>query len=151
MAGTYNIKAIQGDEFSLFLEYQESNGNGFTLDLYSAQMQVRRSVIDPGYLLWISGSTLTESVKHTRAVTGGGSTGEWTGNTGGVLGTGGIQLDVSSAGASGTTGGILVTVGAATMVNVPIGRHHYDLEINSGSSAHTIVRGAFEVEGKVTR
>ena len=152
-AGNYDIIAEQGSDFSLYLSYQENAGTGFTLGLYQAEMQVRRSTIDTGALLWITGSTLVNSsTSHTRSVTGGGSTGEFTpaGATG-TLGTGGIKLDVSSAGASGTTGGILITIGADTMANVPIGRHFYDLEIVSGSSVEKLLRGRFEVEGEVTR
>jgi len=152
-AGNYDIIAEQGSDFSLYLSYQENAGTGFTLGLYQAEMMVRRSTIDTGALLWITGSTLVNSsTSHTRSVTGGGSTGEFTpaGATG-TLGTGGIKLDVSSAGASGTTGGILITIGADTMANVPIGRHFYDLEIVSGSSVEKLLRGRFEVEGEVTR
>lgn len=153
-AGNYDIIAEQGSDFTLYMSYQENAGTGVTLDLYQAQMQVRRSAIDTGYLLWVSGSTPSNTAGftlHTRSVTGGGSTGEWTGNTGGVLGTGGIKLNVSSAGATGTTGGILVTIGADTMANVPVGRHVYDLEIHSGSSAEKIISGKFDVSREVTR
>tara|TARA_Y100000310_G_C20101739_1_gene543031 strand:- start:57 stop:524 length:468 start_codon:yes stop_codon:yes gene_type:complete len=152
-AGNYDITTEQGSDFSLYLSYQENSGTGVTLDLYQAQMQVRRSAIDTGALLWISGSTLVNSsTSHVRSVTGGGSTGEFTpaGATG-TLGTGGIRLDVSSAGASGTTGGILITVGADTMANVPVGKHIYDLEIHSGSSAEKIISGRFSVSREVTR
>jgi len=154
-AGNYDIVAEQGSDFSLYLQYLENGGTGVTLNAYQARMQVRRSTIDTGALLWVTGSTLVNSsTSHTRSVTGGGSTGEFTptdATADQVLGTGGIRLDVSSAGASGTTGGILITIGADTMANVPIGRHIYDLEINSGSSAEKIVKGRFEVQGEVTR
>tara|TARA_Y100000034_G_C6840781_1_gene380365 strand:+ start:104 stop:568 length:465 start_codon:yes stop_codon:yes gene_type:complete len=151
-AGNYDIVAEQGSDFTLYMQYQENNGTGVTLDLYKARMQVRRSAVDTGYLLWVSGSTVTNSsTSHTRSVTGGGSTGEWTSDTGGVLGTGGIRLDVSSAGATGTTGGILVTIGADTMANIPVGKHSYDLEIHSGSSVEKIISGKFNISREVTR
>ena len=153
-AGNYDIIAEQGSDFTLYMQYQENSGTGVTLDLYQARMQVRRSTIDTGALIWVSGSTVTNSsTSHNRSVTGGGSTGEFNPSlaTGGVLGTGGIKLDVSSAGATGTKGGILVTIGADTMANVPIGKHIYDLEINSGKSAEKIIKGRFEVLGEVTR
>jgi hypothetical protein len=154
-AGNYDIITEQGSDFSLYLQYLENAGTGVTLNAYQARMQVRRSTIDTETLLWVTGSTLVNSsTSHTRSVTGGGSTGSFTptnATADQILGTGGIKLDVSSAGASGTTGGILVTIGADTMANVPIGRHIYDLEINSGSSAEKIIKGRFEVQGEVTR
>ena len=152
-AGNYDIVAEQGSDFSLYLSYQENAGTGVTLDLYQARMQVRRSTIDTGALLWLSGSTPSNTAGttlHTRSVTGGGSTGEFTPTDATAdqeLGTGGIRLNVSSAGATGTTGGILITIDADTMANVPIGRHIYDLEIHSGSSAEKILKGKFEVDG----
>ena len=156
-AGNYDIKAEQGSDFNLYLQYQENSGTGVTLGLYKANMMVRRSVTDSNTLLWLSGSTVsnaeTSAGIHARAVTGGGSTGHFDASlaTGGVLGTGGIRLDVSSAGATGTTGGVLVTIGTETMKDVPKGRHYYDLEIVSGLSAEKILKGRFEVEGEVTR
>jgi len=154
-AGNYDIITEQGSDFSLYLQYLENAGTGVTLNAYQARMQVRRSTIDTETLLWVTGSTLVNSsTSHARSVTGGGSTGSFTptnATADQILGTGGIKLDVSSAGASGTTGGILVTIGADTMANVPIGRHIYDLEINSGSSAEKIIKGRFEVQGEVTR
>ena len=60
-------------------------------------------------------------------------------------------MDVSSAGATGTTGGILFTIGADTMANVPVGNHVYDLEIHSGSSAEKVISGRFRVTGEVSR
>tara|TARA_B100001094_G_scaffold333124_1_gene408790 strand:- start:23856 stop:24323 length:468 start_codon:yes stop_codon:yes gene_type:complete len=152
-AGNYDIKAEQGSDFNLYLEYQENNGTGITLNSYTASMQVRRSVVDTDALLWVSGTTVVGTTHLNRAVTGGGSTGEFdpTLATGGVLGTGGIRLDATSAGKSGSTGGILITIGTDTMKNVPAGRHFYDLELHSGKSAEKVLKGRFEVEGEVTR
>ncbi len=151
-AGVYDITTEQGASFTLHLTYQDSDSNGFTLDDYKATMQVRRSPEDPDLLLWITGSTasLTAGTPHTGSLTGGGSTGEF-GSTQGVSGTGNINLDVSSGGATGTTGGILVTIDSNTMANVPSGRHFYDLEIYAGTSVTKLVKGRFEVEAEVTR
>jgi hypothetical protein len=154
-AGNYDINAEQGSDFTLYMQYQENAGTGVTLGLYQARMQVRKSTIDTGALLWVTGSTVTNSsTSHKNAVTGGGSTGEFTptdATADQTLGTGGIKLDVSSAGATGTTGGILVTIGADTMANVPVGNHVYDLEIHSGSSAEKVISGRFKVTGEVSR
>lgn len=151
-AGTYDIFTDQGASFSLHLDYQDNNGNGLTLDLYSARMQVRRSADDPDMLLWITGTTADYStgLPHSGGVTGGGSTGEF-GSTGGVEGSGYINMDVSVGGATGYTGGILVTVDADTMSNVPAGRHLYDLEIYSGVTVNKLIKGRFEVEAEITR
>lgn len=116
-------------------------------------MQVRRSPTDPDLLLWITGSTVDPSNgnAYSTAVTGGGSTGEFTGTTGGVTGSGYIKIGVSSAGATGFTGGILINVEADTMANVPSGKHFYDLEIVSGSVVHKLIKGRFEVQQEITR
>jgi len=151
-SGTYDIFTDQGATFTLHLDYQDNNGIGLTLDEYSARMQVRRSAEDPDMLLWITGSTADYStgLPTNGGVTGGGTTGEFTG-TGGVAGTGYINMDVSVSGATGHTGGILITVDADTMSNVPSGRHMYDLEIYSGESVTKLIKGRFEVEAEVTR
>lgn len=151
-AGTYDIITEQGSNFTFHLTYQDSDGNGLTLDTYNARMQVRRSIDDPQMLLHITGSTasLTAGTPHSGSVTGGGDTGEF-GTTGGVAGTGYINMGVNVSGATGTTGGILVTIDADTMSNVPHGRHVYDLEIYSGTTVTKLVKGRFEVEAEVTR
>ena len=152
-AGTYDIFTDQGASFSLHLDYQDNDGNGLTLDAYSARMQVRRSADDPDMLLWITGATADYSTglpNGSYGVTGGGTTGEFSG-TGGVAGSGYINMDVSVSGATGSIGGILVTVDADTMANVPSGRHIYDLEIYSGATVNKLLKGRFEVEAEVTR
>lgn len=151
-AGTYDITTEQGGDFTFHITYQNSSGAGLTLDKYKAAMQVRRSVDDPQMLMWVTGSTANPANgnPYTGSVTGGGSTGEF-GATTGVAGTGNITLGVSPAGATGTTGGILVTVDSTTMTNIPAGRHVYDLEIFSGSTVTKLVKGRFEVEAEVTR
>ena len=151
-AGEYDIVTDQGSSFTLHLAYQDDNAVAQSLNDYTARMQVRRSPTDPQMLLWVTGSTVDYSSgdAHVTAVTGGGVTGEF-GTTGGVTGSGYIKIDVSSAGATGFTGGILINVGAETMTNMPSGKHFYDLEIVSGSTVHKLIKGRFEVEAEITR
>ena len=151
-AGEYTIRAEQGASFLLFLEYQDDSGGGISLKTYKSAMQVRRSIDDPDMVLHVTGSTVdqTSGNVHTGSLTGGGLTGEF-GKTGGVSGTGQIKLDVSAAGATGTTGGILVTIDGDTMANTPSGDHFYDLEISSGVTINKILRGRFEITPEVTR
>lgn len=151
-AGEYDIITDQGSSFTIHLAYQDDSGSGLTLDLWTARMQVRRSHTDEQMLLWITGSTVdqTSGDAHSSAVTGGGSTGEF-GSTGGVTGSGYLKMDVSSAGATGYTGGILISVDADTMANVPYGKHFYDIEIVNGVTVHKLLKGRFEVEPEITR
>ena len=151
-AGEYDIITEQGASFLLYLQYQQSDETGITLDAYTSSMQVRRSVEDDDLILHITGSTMdmATGLVHSGSVTGGGATGEFDAGSG-VAGSGQIKLDSSSSGATGTTGGILVTVDADTMANVPRGKHFYDLEIASGNTVNKVVRGRFEVIPEVTR
>ncbi len=152
-AGTHDITTDQGSSFLLHLSYQDNSGVGQSLNDYTSRMQVRRSADDPDMLLAVTGTTAdyaTGLPGGSYGVTGGGTTGEFTGS-GGVAGTGYINLDVSSAGATGSTGGILVTIDATTMANVPSGRHVYDLEIVAGVTVSKLLRGRFEVEAEITK
>ena len=151
-AGEYTIRAEQGASFLLFLEYQSDGGTGIALDAYKAAMQVRRSVDDPDMVFHVTGSTVDQSSGnvYTGSLTGGGLTGEFSAGSG-VAGTGQIKLNVSAAGATGTTGGILVTIDGDTMAKAPYGDHFYDLEISSGVTVNKILRGRFEVTPEVTR
>jgi hypothetical protein len=151
-AGEYDIITEQGASFLLYLKYQNNNEIGITLDAYTSSMQVRRSIEDTDLVLHVTGTTMsmTTGTVHNGSVTGGGGTGEFVAGSG-VAGTGQIKLGSSAAGATGTTGGILVTIDADTMANVPRGKHFYDLEIQSGNSVNKIVRGRFEVIPEVTR
>ena len=145
-AGIHDIITEQGSNFTFHITYQDSDGDGITLDAYTAAMQVRRSHEDEQMVLNITGSTagMTSGLPHTGSVTGGGS-------TGGVAGTGYINMNVDVSGATGNTGGILVTVDSDTMANVPYGRHVYDLEITTGNTTTKLLKGRFEVEAEVTR
>jgi hypothetical protein len=151
-AGTHDIFVEQGGSFTLHMNYQNNDGTGLTLDAYTAQMQVRRSAEDPQMLLWVSGTTAsyTTGNPHSGSVTGGGDTGEFSTGSG-VSGTGNITLDVTVSGATGSTGGILVTIDADTMANVPAGRHVYDIELYKGNTTNKLLKGRFEVEAEVTR
>ena len=127
-AGEYDIVSEQGTSFKLSLTYKDSTDSVIDLASYTGNMQVRRSV------------------------TGGGSSAEFTtGTTQGQTGTGGIMLNTSSTGGTGTTGGIYIQIDASTLSNVPAGNHVYDLEIVSGSSVDRLLQGRFEVTAEVTR
>ena len=152
-AGEYTIKAEQGASFLLFLEYQDDDGVGISLRDYKSAMQVRRSIEDPDLLLTVTGSTvnLPGGTAWTGSLTGPSTSYIEFGSTGGVSGAGDIRMDVSSAGATGSTGGILVTIDGDTMATIPSGRHFYDLEIFGGVTVTKILRGRFEVDPEVTR
>lgn len=151
-AGIHDITTEQGGNFLLHITYQDNDGNGLSLNPYKAKMQVRRSTDDPQMLLNLTGSTASYStgLPHSGSVTGPGNTGEF-GITGGVAGTGYINMDVNVSGATGNTGGILVTIDGDTMADVPTGRHFYDLEIYAGTTVTKLLKGRFEVEAETTR
>lgn len=163
IAGDYDIVTDQGSSLTFHLAYQDNDGNGLTLDAWNARMQVRRSHTDSELLLWVTGSTVDNSTGDawSTAVTGGGSTGEFNPTPGvgasgeaiiyGVSGDGYIKIGVSSTGATGYTGGILVNVQANTMADIPSGKHWYDLEIYNGTSVHKLIKGRFEVQPEITR
>lgn len=143
-AGQYHIFADQGSTFKLFVEYQTSGSTAIDLANYSADLQVRRNTSNENILLHFSGTTLAG------AVTGGGSTGSYTG-TGGIAGSGGITLNGNSAGATGYTGGIFILADATTMKNIPSGRHFYNLEVINGSEVTRILEGRFEIDAEIVR
>ena len=146
-AGEYDILAEQGTTYSLSLTYKDSADAVIDLTSYNSRMQVRRSVADTQALLFLTGATATSSL------TGGGSTGEFTvsGATTGQTGTGGIQVNTSSTGGTGHTGGIYVSIDSVTMANVPAGNHVYDIELVAGTTVDRILQGKFEVTSEVTR
>ena len=141
-SGNYDISVDQGSTFIFHLTYQDSAGTAIDLTSYSAHMQVRRSTIDTGLILDISSAG---------GVTGGGSTGEYTSGGSASHDYSGVTLNGTTAGATGTTGGIYIQVDADTMKNVPIGKHVYDLELTTGTDVNKVLKGRFEVEGEVTR
>ena len=72
-AGNYNIQVDQGSTFIFYIEYQTEGGTGEDLRGYTAEMQVRRSVIDPAIILQVSGGVSGNNA----GVTHGGDTGEF--------------------------------------------------------------------------
>ena len=156
-AGEYDITSEQGTTFTLSLTYKDSNDAEIDLAGYTGEMQVRRSISDTQAVLFLSGPSGSHAAPGIRgSLTGGGSTGEFTtGSTAdatkGQTGTGGIMLNTSSTGGTGTTGGIYMQIDAETMSNVPSGNHVYDIEIKQGASITRILQGKFEVIAEVTR
>ena len=137
-AGEYDIVSEQGTSFKLSLTYKDSTNS---------------VISDTQALLSLTGVTGSHSGVGIRgSLTGGGSSAEFTtGTTQGQTGTGGIMLNTSSTGGTGTTGGIYIQIDASTLSNVPAGNHVYDLEIVSGSSVDRLLQGRFEVTAEVTR
>ena len=151
-AGTYNIEVDQGSTFLFYVEYQTEGGTGADLRGYTAEMQIRRSVIDPAMVLQISGGVSGQNA----GVTHGGSTGEFVvgANFAGTPGdsNSGITVNGSTVGADGTSGGVFIFVDHTSMSKVPAGRHFYDLELRSpGGTVEKILGGRFEVTGQVNR
>ena len=146
-SSVFDIEMEQGETFSLFLTFNDRDGNGVDLSTYDGRMQVRRTHSSEPLLIFATGTTAGGSV------TGGGVTGEWTdGNTfAGVGGTGGMSLNVDSSAVVGNTGGILIQIDALTTSLIPSGRHFYDVEVDSNGTVTKIVRGRFEVLPEVTR
>jgi len=151
-AAQYNILADQGSTFKLFVDYQTAGSTAIDLNNYRAEMQVRRNSNNSGVLLYLTGSGFTAT-----AVTGGGATGFFTPGTvgsslDGIRGTGGIRLNTSYTGGSGSnTGGIFIDIDAVSMSNIPEGRHLYDVELINGSETTRILQGRFEIEPEITR
>ena len=146
-AGEYDILTEQGTSYSLGLTYKDNTDTAIDLESYTARMQVRRSVSDNQALLFLTGNT------YSASLTGGGFTAEFstTGDTSGVQGTGGIQVNTSATGGTGTIGGIYISIDSATMTNVPPGKHKYDIEILSGTTVTRLLKGIFEVDAEVTK
>jgi len=145
-AGVYNIRAEQGANVSLHLQYSDAADLAIDMSQYTARMQVKRSPEKEKSVLFLTNT----------GVTGGGtaSSGEFdTSGTGGVAGSGGLSLNTSKTGGTGHTGGILIEIDPTTMANCPNGNHFYDIEIiNSETDAVTrLIQGRFSVDREVTR
>lgn len=141
-ASKYDIYAEQGSTLKLHLQYKTRGGVGIDLSGFSGEMQVRRSVGDPQAVLRIT----------SNGVWGGGASGEFTISDGGVTGIGGISFGIGVTGATGTTGGVMITVDDDTMMFVPEGRHFYDFKItNTLGETQRLLEGMFEVAPSVTR
>ena len=141
-ASKYDIYAEQGSTLKLYLQYKTKAGVPIDLSGYTGEMQVRRSISDPKVLLHITNN----------GVTGGGSTGEFTLDTDGVAGIGGVLWQVGTTGASGSTGSILIRVDSQTMSQVPHGKHFYDFKVsNTIGEVQRLIEGMFEVNQQVSR
>jgi len=151
-AGVYNISAEQGVTFKLHLLYKDRNDSVVDFANFTSRMQVRRSPEDSDLLLFVTGSTMSNStgLVHNGSLTGGGSTGEFS-LGGGVAGTGDIKLNASDLGRTGTTGGILISFDAVSMSNCPKGNHFYDIEIVTGETVTRLIEGRFSVGREITR
>jgi len=144
-ASTYNINADQGSSFDLYLEYQTSGGTAIDLSMCEARMQVRPSYTSSNIVLNFTGNTAYS------ALTGGGSTGYYASGTTGVVGTGGITLNASTAGVVGTTGGIYIDADAVAMAFTLAGEHRYDLELITGTTVSRLIEGEFKINPEVTK
>ena len=123
-ASNYDIKAEQGTTFKLHLLYS-TEGVGINLSGFTSRMQVRRSYKNPKILLQLG----------TNGLTGGG-----------------IILNASTLGVTGTTGGIYLAIDSVTMSKVPEGRHVYDLELlNASGEVQRLIQGVFDVPAEITR
>ena len=149
----HEITIEQGETLSLYLTFKDASGSVKDLSGHTADMMCRRSTLASAVLFHAQGSINADDSVTFSGLTGGGTTGEYTpGNTfAGTAGSGGITLNSSSAGVTGTTGGILIQMDAATTKNLPRGRHFYDLELNSSGTVTKVISGRFEVLGEVSR
>jgi hypothetical protein len=141
-ASRYDIYAEQGSTWKFHLTYKYSGGTGINLSNFHGAMQVRRSSKDDKVLLYLT----------DYGITGGGITGDFTPNSGGIAGIGGISFNTSIAGATGFTGGIFFRADKNTMKNVPPGKHFYDFELtNTLGEVQRLIEGTFEVPREITR
>ena len=149
----HEIIIEQGETLSLYLTFKDASGTVKDLSGSTADMMCRRSATADAILFHAQGSINADDSVTFSGLTGGGTTGEYTpGNTfAGTAGLGGITLNSSSAGATGTTGGILINMDAATTKNIPRGRFFYDLEINASGTVTKVISGRFEVLGEISR
>ena len=149
----HEIIIEQGETLSLYLTFKDASGSVKDLSGSTADMMCRRSAKADAILFHVQGSINADDSVTFSGLTGGGTTGEYTpGNTfAGTSGLGGITLNSSSAGATGTTGGILIQMDAATTANIPRGRFFYDLEINASGIVTKMISGRFEVLGEISR
>jgi len=147
----HEIIIEQGETLSFYLTFKDASGSVKDLSGSTADMMCRRSAIADAILFHAQGSINGDDSVTFSGLTGGGVTGEYSlGNTfEGTAGAGGITLNSSSAGATGTTGGILIQMDAATTKNLPRGRHFYDLEINASGTVTKVISGRFEVLGEI--
>ena len=128
------------------MNYIDDDDNAVNLSGMTAEMQVRRYSDDSTKLIEWKSTNGGVSIFPSGVTSGKGKSG----------GSGGILLNATytggqSAGMSGSTGGIYVVADPATMDNVPLGNHFYDLELIQGNTIIRLVQGRFEVKGNTTR
>jgi len=157
MASEVDMVVDAGTSFSYHFQWTQGStaGNpGVDLTSYTAQMDIRRSTIADKKLLSLHGTTLNnDGTAINSGITNGGTTGEFVDGAtfSGLAGVGGIFLNSSALGTTGTSGGIRIEIDATSTGYVAEGRHFYDLELKSGSAVTRILQGRFEVNGSVTR
>jgi len=134
MSANYDIPAEQGSDLSIHLKYLDENELAVDLSEYTAKLEVRRS-----YGFTFSLATITSS-----------PFGATVGNTGGY---GGITMNCSISGNTGSTGGMLLYVNGIGMANLPVGKFVYDLQFirNTGGSVIRIIEGRFDTSPRVTK
>lgn len=134
MSANYDIPAEQGSDLSIHLKYLDENGIAIDLSNYVAKLEVRRSYGFTAPLITITSDPFDAIV----------------GNTGGY---GGITMNCSISGSTGTTGGLLLHVRGVGMANLPVGKFVYDLQFfgNTGGSIVRIIEGRFDTSPRVTR
>ena len=157
MASEVDMIIDAGTSFSYHFQWTQgttAGSAGVDLTSYTAQMDIRRSVIADKKLLSLHGTTLNnDGTSINSGITNGGTTGEFVDGAtfSGLAAVGGIFLNSSATGATGMSGGIRIEVDATSTGYIPSGRHFYDLELNSGSAVTRVLQGRFEVTGSVTR
>lgn len=147
-AGQFNILADQGANYVLYFLYETDSGDPIDISSYTGRMQVRRSTYATDILVGVTGDVANGTLR------GGGSTGSYKEEDGGVIGVGGIFLNASLGGvtgAGGSTGGVYISIDSSTMANCPHGRHVYDCELIAGDVVTRVLQGRFEVRPEVTR
>ena len=144
MPANYNLNLDKNAWFTLFLKYNDEDGNPVDMNGYSAEMEVAR-FYDPD-------NSLMSFVSAPYGVTVGNY---WSGSSGGL--SGGIKLNVSFTGArhmdggSASTGGIYVRLDQPSTRGLTTGDYVYDLTLNNGSTgSNRLLEGRFTVRGSAT-
>lgn len=142
----YDLRMIQGQSFTLELDYLDDASNPIELDSsFYAKMSIRRSPATTKLVL------NADSARYPQGITGGDETHPQFGGDldfQGRTGTGGILLNYG-----GISGAVRVEVDHETMSFVPAGVHFYDITIYNESTNYRdkLVSGIVEVQPEVTR
>lgn len=134
MSANYDITSDQGSDFNLHLSYYDENDNPIDLQTYNAELQVRRSYGMTGILAFVTSNPFGATV---------GGTGSF----------GGITMNCNYNGATGYTGGILLTITGTGLENMPVGKFVYDLRIVGATSGNVtrVIEGRWDSLPQVTR